>query len=536
MLFVIPLAFLLQPKPVEAIPVNVTGNTSPTELLNTKTNTLSWLEQLTTAISTAGTWLSTKLIEVKEYILDGLAFAVINALIAVLAQDIISWINSGFKGNPAFITDPAQFFLDVGDQATGEFLSGSDFALLCAPFVIQVKIALSSYRTRSGRYRCTASRIIQNSRNFLNNVSSVDTWNSWLQISGNPVNNPYGAFMIANDEISVRIANKSLIQGKMLDWAKGFFSVSDPACVARSGRDESAPSPTPSGNNGRDEDTPTTNPIVVGADCPKVTPGAAIQNQLNSALDLPKDRLVVAKAFNEILGALLIALAKKALTGAGGLLGLSKGSYSGGSSYSSYLSQLGNQAIPDSTSQSIGGSALTDIGVMLTFETEITQTKGAMYSQLLGAQNNLGNLAECYQSKSASSTISGSEQALLVETNSTLANITSRAANTLRDKNDSEKLANEFAPIKEIFQSEPSSSTLYKNALFKYQTLRLNSTFRTSVDVKNVRKERDDLQEELAALNAITNERLQQCNLPPEVLLNNQINNSNNGGGSEGGN
>lgn len=504
MLFIIPMGFLLQPKPVYAIggvgdATVIIGNTDPATIEAQASGVVN-------AINTAGTWVSTKLLEVKEYILNGLAFAVVNTLIEMMTRDILTWINSGFKGNPAFIQDPSQFFLDVGDQVTGEFLQGSDLALLCSPFALQVKIALANYRGRTGRYQCTLSRIVTNTNGFLNNISSADTWNSWLQISSAPQNNPYGAFMMANDELSVRVGNTVSVQSKLLDWGRGLFSVPDPSCSKQS----------------ESSDGGSYSSIVSSADCPKVTPGAAIESELNANLDSGRQRLIVATSFNQIVSALLVQLAKTAITGAGGLLGLSGSTHgSSGSSYAPYLAQLGSQQMAPAVAQSIGQSASTDINDVLASEIGINDIKSNNYSMLLGAQTNLEALKSCYQNRlvgaPTDSTDTSTTQTNLTETNGTLINISARTASALGEKNSSANLINAFSPIQNTLQTQPSSSTEYQNALFQYQQLRLNSTFHTPADVDSAKRGQQGFQDEITSINNTTNTRLQQCTSAPAI-------------------
>ena len=105
------------------------------------------------------------------------------------------------------------------------------------------------------------------------------------------MNNPYGALLVAEEQLSIRIKNSQGQEIRMLDWGKGFFSKKE-GCDA-------------SGNN-----------------CKITGPGTAIENQLNEALGTGQQRLIVADEMNELLGALFAQLANQALSGVGGLLGL----------------------------------------------------------------------------------------------------------------------------------------------------------------------------------------------------------------------
>jgi hypothetical protein len=58
----------------------------------------------------------------KTFIGDRLAVMITNQIIQRMTASIVNWINTGFQGSPAFLTNPEAFFTDVGDQITGEFL------------------------------------------------------------------------------------------------------------------------------------------------------------------------------------------------------------------------------------------------------------------------------------------------------------------------------------------------------------------------------------------------------------------------------
>src|SRR3989344_9259989 len=67
----------------------------------------------------------------RKSILDGLdiaARAAAQAIIQRMVDSTVSWASSGFEGNPAYATDPKQYFADIADGVAGEFIGGSDLA------------------------------------------------------------------------------------------------------------------------------------------------------------------------------------------------------------------------------------------------------------------------------------------------------------------------------------------------------------------------------------------------------------------------
>ena len=56
-----------------------------------------------------------------EYVLDGLAWEVANLAIQSMTKSIVNWINSGFEGSPAFVTDLRTNLRGVGDAVAARF-------------------------------------------------------------------------------------------------------------------------------------------------------------------------------------------------------------------------------------------------------------------------------------------------------------------------------------------------------------------------------------------------------------------------------
>ena len=99
-----------------------------------------------------------KSLEMKEYILDCLVWAVVQGILEEITGSTINWYNKGLDGDPYYLIDPDQFFANLEDQATLDFFS-TDFADAPIPsnFKSNVEYALSRDRTRissSQRLEC----------------------------------------------------------------------------------------------------------------------------------------------------------------------------------------------------------------------------------------------------------------------------------------------------------------------------------------------------------------------------------------------
>ncbi len=86
---------------------------------------------------------------------------------------VVNWINSGFNGQPSFVTNYQQFFTNVADLSAGQFIQGSGLAFLCSPFQAQIKIAIAQSYANKGAQSCSLTGIIKNVTNFMNGNFSL---------------------------------------------------------------------------------------------------------------------------------------------------------------------------------------------------------------------------------------------------------------------------------------------------------------------------------------------------------------------------
>lgn len=263
---------------------------------------------------------------IKEFKLDGIAWAIAKTIISSMVQDLVQWINSGFEGSPMFVQDLEGFLRNAADVAIGGYIEelGGSASFLCDPFKLDIQVAVALQYQKARVYqtadKCTLTGVIDNIEGFMSGVQgsfSEGGWNDWFDITSKPeVYTPYGAQLAAQTGATVRILNTKGEEATKLEWGAGFLS--GEICE-----------------------------MVDGAGTPKEEcfiskPGKIIQEALTFNLDSGRQSLITADEFNEIIAALLGQLANTALTGAAGLLGLSGGtghSYTGFSS-GTYLGDM----------------------------------------------------------------------------------------------------------------------------------------------------------------------------------------------------
>jgi hypothetical protein len=211
---------------------------------------------------------------------DQLGWCMVNSLIAAIGAATVAWINSGFQGNPVFVTDPGQFFADVADQQAGIFLDQLTNGFLCSPIKNLVRVNLAnSYNGSINPYgqQCTFSNISE-MNNFMQGAPGSFNWLSWSQYTQNPDNNPVAASIKGQIVLDSRIAQTIGLQQNQLAWGKGFLSSKDP---------------------------------VTG----KITsPGSVIEKQINDRLGSGQRRLEIADEFDEVVNALVNQLIKVAIS------------------------------------------------------------------------------------------------------------------------------------------------------------------------------------------------------------------------------
>jgi len=256
----------------------------------------------------------TKSLAIKETVLDGIAFVIINGLIEKIADSTVDWINSGFdngtgEGGPMFITDFGGFLTDVGDQTLGDFIAGSPLAFLCSPFSLDIKIALTLQFGGEREARCTLTDVFENADNALDDLGNNWSWSKWNNISQTQ-NNAYGAYSSAYADLTLRLAEEEDRAIVKSDWGGGFLEFQ--SCED----DKEATECDDVMEEGRCET------YMVPGRCSTKTPGSLIQDTLGDTLMLGNDRLVIADEINEIVGALLNQLFKAVLGGIKGEGGL----------------------------------------------------------------------------------------------------------------------------------------------------------------------------------------------------------------------
>ena len=255
----------------------------------------------------------------KEGVLDTIAFLLINKIIERISASTVNWINSGFQGSPAYVTDPGSYFTNIGDQLAGQYIfSNPDLNFLCGPINAKIRLALTKSYLNEPNFQCTLTDAFGDMEDFMGDFNKGG-WDKFFQMTQKQQNNPLGAFLQAESQLDAQIASRQGIAKDELNWGSGFMS--QKVCDSRL-----PDTVVPEEDWGDGTGVPAY--TVPGGCAPghesTQTPGSVIQDQLNKALGAGTDKLKVADEINEIISALLNQLVSQVVGGVGsGLRGLS---------------------------------------------------------------------------------------------------------------------------------------------------------------------------------------------------------------------
>jgi hypothetical protein len=224
---------------------------------------------------------------------DDIGWCIVNTIIDYVVNSTIQWANSGFKGNPAFVRNPEQFFKQIADREAASFINELAYNTtginVCAPFRIVIATGLrGSYSGMNnyGRYNsCSLSQMQQSA--MQSGKYTITTPTDWIALT-KPENNVYYSYIKAGEELDKRINVKRNTATLDLTINRGFLSY-------KKCKDNTKPESK-------------TNP------CDTVTPGNLIADSLSSTLNIPKDRLVSAQKFDQMVDTIVNNLIKIALS------------------------------------------------------------------------------------------------------------------------------------------------------------------------------------------------------------------------------
>ena len=315
------------------------------------------LETGFTALAAGASAASQSALQIEQTTIKDIAISIAKQILQQLTLSIVNWINSGFNGSPAFVTNPSQYFQNLADGIAGNFLqSNGALSSLCSPFSLDVRIALArkqSGNLQQGRYTCTLSGAIKNAKNAAQNASqngfihgdfSQGGWDAFAALTGDPQNNAGGAYLEAQGDLGSQISSASNQKTNELNQGNGFLSKESCTYTATNNQTGQVSSVSPdayNANAGISAYGQNNGGVTYKQNCTTQTPGSVTAGVLQKSLGVPTDELLVANDLNAIITAAFSQLSYQVLN-----LGLSSisNSKSGSSAGQAYLTTLANQS------------------------------------------------------------------------------------------------------------------------------------------------------------------------------------------------
>lgn len=484
----------------------------------------------------------------KEFVLDHMASLLAKQILHQLTVSVVNWINTGFNGSPAFLTNPKGFFLDAADQVTGAFLANEGpLSQLCSPFSIDVRLSLALQQANlvDRRYVCTLGTIINNAQNLPNNISvsgganitgfvngdfSQGGWPAFIAMTSEPQNNVYGAYFQAESDLTARINDRQNAITADLTMGNGFLSFQQCKDVSIDktqedlanlglGNTDVFNSAYTSSNRTSVLDAGDGSSIVGTVnkntgelsyqECHTETPGSVISGVLQKQLNVPADELELANDINSVVNALVTQMLNTMLQS--GLYALSGGG--SGAGHTSYTAQV-IQSINQQTNQGFQSSQ-TGLSTGLQGAAQSVSDYKAIYDQAVGVVSASRSRYEaaraCFVAKlsslnvldrsSAQSQVSNIDSALATKVEPLLDALTAKQvdAQTQLDAIQSQIQSGQTA------YGAPSSLDSFHNSLGAYEGS-VNTTIAATGDISSrsaaAQKDLATAQKQAAAFNA----------------------------------
>ncbi|MGC9602433.1 MAG: hypothetical protein ABSE76_01680 [Minisyncoccia bacterium] len=404
-----------------------------------------------------------------------------------ITNSVVNWINSGFHGQPSFVTNFQQFFTNVADIAAGQFIQGGPLSFLCSPFQLQIKIAVAQSYANRGAMSCTLTKVINNVNSFMNGNFSQGGWPGLLSFTTTPTNNPYGAYAYA--QIGLVTAQQNAIANAKNNISPTGFLNSISFGQAQSCNNVTTINSTPTALQNSQAARIS---CPSGCTCSVATPGSVIEASLDKTLGSGIDQLGLANDIDQIINALITQLMTRMLQN-----GLSS------------LSQTTTQTPADIAAESQATSLLNDIQSNTTIAEQLGSIYQGSISDIQSAQANLNNLANCWSSVAASTNnASAAQNAATAST--TIQSLESQVTvynNDITQVNNAIATLNQFA----LQISSAASDADVSTATASYNAAVSAGTFPSQTDLTTAEQNRTTLQSSLAATNTSTQSSLEQC-------------------------
>lgn len=164
---------------------------------------------------------------VKEDLSKALRDIIAKRILDYIVDQTVQWVQGG--GEPKYVTDWQGFLKDAGNIAFDSVVRDVGAARLCAPFAIQLKLALLPVRRFPTQISCTLDQFTANINNFYDNFNN----GGWVAYNAmwEPQNNYYGQILMIQDQLQTETSRKLTAAANEAIAGNGFLNVKK--CIER---------------------------------------------------------------------------------------------------------------------------------------------------------------------------------------------------------------------------------------------------------------------------------------------------------------
>ncbi len=240
-----------------------------------------------------GAWAQFTQFNLKEWVLDPIANALVVSLIQASANTMINWINGQGAG---FVPNLEQALRREADRVGGEFINQLSGVNLCGNIGSYLRFSLRSPSLRQ-ELECTATEIVENVEDFYRDFDRGG-WPAFLKIAFEPQNNPYGAYFLAYD--AKIAAESSALNARRAEFqiGRGFLGVRRSVQRCEDFTDESTGTPSQ----------------ICRTEYVTQTPGSLAADALSKASFLGLDKALLADEINEAITGVAMAFVNRFVT------------------------------------------------------------------------------------------------------------------------------------------------------------------------------------------------------------------------------
>jgi hypothetical protein len=344
--------------------------------------------------------------------------AIARAFLNKITNSIITWINSGFQGQPGFVQNPSQFFGNIVDEQIKGFTNQIAYDAQSFPFGknFALNVLNQTKSTTIQNLQSTISQLTTDSGliNGYQNNFGVGGWDGLVVNSQAPQNNIFGFQFLANNALQKQINGAVQPVQTQLQQSLGFLSQQQ--CASNKNWDPqklqqgyqpptySPPTPPPTCTNMTSAcleaqqnyeqakaayDIQYQNQVKTGQkgfqqeySCPEgpstVTPGSVVANQVTTALSSGQHQSELAAAMGDVVGSIIDSLLNKLLNeGLTKLQGVISPNNTNTNINSSNFNQYGDTSSPNGTYVGNPATSLTQLTISMT----VDNTKGGSLTQ-----------------------------------------------------------------------------------------------------------------------------------------------------------